>query len=381
MSRAMPSPQSRPSLFFAVASTPNRIGGFEIFAVELARQLDALGWNITVCFQGYPPALVESFLLSPGNVSLAVMPQQLGLGLANTREFLQLVRKHRPTVLLYTLGGAVRLWPLLGKFVGIKRSFYWDGTSRSVKNFDYQASLPIKLLMKPLVHSACATRFVKSRSDKEGIVPAQKSHVIYNSVDNHRELGDGKAFRQRYHIPEDRIVVLTVSWLIPEKGIDLALRAAKLALEKNQTLQFVFCGDGANRTEYEKLASDLGIADHVTWTGQLEDIAASGVFRASDIQIQCSQWHEAFCLAVAEGMSAGLPVVAARIGGLPELVEDRINGFLFDHTSEEQLAQGILALAADESLRHTMGLEGRQRALANFDVVQNVKRYLEMMMK
>jgi glycosyltransferase involved in cell wall biosynthesis len=380
MSRQLPSP-ARPSVFFAVAISPNKIGGIETFAVELARQLDAQGWDLTVCFQADPPPIVEQFLLSPGNVTLAVMKNQPELKLSNTKEFLQLLRRYRPTVLLYTLGGAVRWWPMLARMTGVRRSVYWDGSSRTASMMNYRASKKVKLAMTPLSESICVTKFVKSCSDREEIVPREKSRVIYSAIDNYRELGDGEAFRQRYGIPKDHIVVLKVSWLVPEKGIDLALRAAKQVLNVRKDLQFVFCGDGANRQEYEQLARDLEIADHVKWTGQVENLAGSGAFRAADMQIQCSQWHEAFCLAVGEGMSAGLPVVAARIGGLPELIEPGVNGFLFDPHSETELANAILTLAADGDLRRRMGREGRNRAIENHDLVRNTKLWVETLLR
>jgi glycosyltransferase involved in cell wall biosynthesis len=372
---------ARPSVFFAVAIVPNKIGGIETFSVELARQLDKKGWDLTVCFLGPPPPLVEEFLLAPGNVSLTVMQEQLGMGLSNAREFLRLLRRHRPKVLLYSLGGVVRWWPLLGSLTGVRRSVYYDQTSRTAKSLSYRSSMHARLAMSALSSSICATKFVKACSDREGIIPPEKSWVIYSAVDNSRSLGEGGAFRRQYRIPQDRLVVLQISWLVPEKGIDLALRAAKRVLEVRNDLQFVFCGDGANREEYETLAEELGIAAHVTWTGQVEDLAGSGAFRAADIQIQCSQWQEAFCLAVAEGMSASLPIVASRIGGLPELVEDGVNGFLFDPKSDQQLANALLTLASDDELRSRMGAKGRKRAVEDLDLVQNVKLWLGVLLK
>ena len=152
------------------------------------------------------------------------MQNQLGMGLSNVREFLQLMRKYRPTVLMYTLGGAVRWWPLLGRLTGIRRSVYWDQTSRTSKTYGYRASRHVQLAMSALSESICGSKFVKACSDREGIIPPQKSRVIYNAADTSRALGDGEVFRQKYGIPDGRIVVLKVSWLIPEKGIDLVLR-------------------------------------------------------------------------------------------------------------------------------------------------------------
>ena len=381
MNRQTQGAHARPGVLFAVAISPNRIGGVEVFSVELARQLDAKGWDLTLCFQSSPPPLVEEFLLAPGNVSLTVMRDQLGMGLSNVKVFMKLLRVHRPTVLMYSLGGVVRWWPLLCRLAGIRRSVYYDQTSRTARTYGYRASRLVQFVMKALSQSICATQFVKGCSDREGIIPPEKSRVIYSAVDNSRALGDGGAFRQRYGILGDRIVALQVSWLAPDKGIDVALRAARRVLEVRKDFQFVFCGDGVNRKEYERLAEELGIAGHVTWTGHIEDLAGSGAFRAADIQIQCSQWHEAFCLAVAEGASAGLPIVASRIGGLPELVEDGVNGFLFEPTSDVELADAILTLAADRELRSRMGAKGRERAVENHDLARNVSRWVDVLLE
>ena len=381
MSRQVPGSDARPRVLFAVAISPNRIGGFETFAVELARQLDKAGWDLTICFQGSPPPLVEEFLLGPGNVSLAVMRQQLGVGLSNAREFSRLLRRYRPKVLMYSLGGVVRWWPLQGRLAGVRRTVYWDATSRTEKAYGYRASRGVQLVMSPLSEVVCGSKFVQVCSNREGIIPARKSSVIHNSVDNSRTLGDGEAFRQRFGIPRGRMVVLQISWLVPEKGIDRVLSAAARVLEVRKDIQFVFCGDGANREEYERLAEDLGIAGHVTWTGQIEDLPDSGAFRAADIQIQCSQWHEAGCFAVTEGISAGLPIVASRIGGLPEVVEDGVNGFLFDPKSDVELANAILMLAGDSNLRSRMGAKGRERAVENYDVVRNAKLWVDVLLK
>jgi len=369
-------PDAAPSVFFAAAVSPNKIGGLEAFAVELARQLQKHGWGLTMCFQDSPPPGVKDFLLSPGNVSLAVMHEQLGVSFGNAWTFVQLLRKYRPQVLLYTLGGVVRWWPLLAWLMGVQRRVYKDGTSRTAKSYNYIAPWKVRTFMRPLSRSICVSRFVKERSDKEGIISPAKTQVIYNGVKISPNLGEGVAFRTKYGIPFGRVVVLKVSWLVPEKGIDVALRAARRVLDDLEDVHFVFCGDGANRTDYQRLADNLGIAGNVTWTGMIEDLSGSGAFRAADIQIQCSQWHEAFCLAVAEGMRAGLPVVASRMGGLPELIEDGENGYLFDPDSAEELAGAILKLAKDAKLRSQMGAKGRQRAIENHDLARNIELWV-----
>lgn len=369
--------RSRHSILCAFAITPNKLGGREQFAIEIARQLKPYGRQLILCFEGPPSPKVREALLEPGNLTLEVLPRQAAIDLESAKGFQRLLSKYRPEAMLYALGGVVRLWPLLAKANGVKRILYNDGTSRT--NMNYRAGWAVRTLMRPLTQVVCVSEFVKTCSDREGIVPAEKSKVIYNSADINRATGDGAAFRKQYGISEDRIVVLKVSWLIPEKGIDIALLAAREALRKRDDLQFVFCGDGKDRPGYEQMASELGIADHVTWAGQVEDLGAAGAFQAADVQIQCSQWQEAFCLGVAEGMSAGLPVIASRIGGLPELVAEGENGYLFEPKDHATLAEKILTLAGDASLRKRMGKISRERAVERHDLHKNVAAWIEML--
>ncbi len=369
----------RPRVLIAQAVSPDKIGGMEVFAVELARQLGQAGWDAVLSFEDDPGEDVRAYLLSPGNVKLEVIRNQVGMGWRDAWRFVRVLRRHRPTAVLYSLGGVVRWWPMLGARFGVRRSVYFDQTSRTAAAMRYKASRGVRRMMASLTLTMCATQFIKDCSDREEIIPARKSRLLYSAVDTRRMPGDGRAFRASYGIPDDRIVVLTVSWLVPDKGIDVALRAAARVLARRPDVHFLFCGDGAYRQEYERLADDLGIAQRVTWTGQVQRLFESGAFAAADLQIQCSQWHEAFCLAVAEGMSAFLPVVAARIGGLPELVAEGETGLLFEPSSDEELARKILRLAEDGELRRRMGLAGRARMVERHNLVSNIGMWVKVL--
>ena len=369
----------RPRVVFAFSVWPNKIGGVERFSQELARQLNVKGWDLTLWFEDEPPARVREFLLAPGNVKVDVFPAQWQLGAASVKRFLRMFSKERPTVVCYSLAGVVKLWPLLGRLMGAKGSVYWDGDSRTRGSENYRASGKVRWLMKPLSRSVCATHFVKRCSEREGIVPASKSMVIFNGTDTTRPQGRGEDFRQHFGIPRDRTLVMQVSWLVPDKGIDVALRAAAIAIAQQPSLHFVFCGEGSHRAEYDRLAKELGIESQVTWTGQVQDLIGGGAFQAADILIQCSQWQEAFGFSVAEGMAAGLPIIASRIGGLPELVRVGENGFLFEPTSFSELAQHILHLQADSDLRKRMGEHSRKIVAKHFDLSVCVTRWVDLL--
>ena len=369
----------RPRVVFAFAVWPNKIGGVERFSEELARQLNVRGWDLTLWFEDEPPALVREFLLAPGNVKVDIFPGQSQIGAANVKRFLRMLSQERPTLVCYSLGGVVQLWPFLGRLMGAKGSVYYDQDSRHEGSENYRVSGKVRWLMKPLSRSVCATHFVKRCSDREGVVPASKSMVIFSGTDTTCPQGRGEDFRQHFGIPLNHTLVMQVSWLVPDKGIDVALRAAAIAIAQQPSLHFVFCGEGSHRAEYDRLAKELGIENQVTWTGQVQDLIGGGAFQAADILIQCSQWQEAFGFSVAEGMAAGLPIIASRIGGLPELVRVGENGFLFEPTSSSELAQHILHLQADPDLRKRMGEQSRKIVAEHFDLSVCVTQWVDLL--
>ena len=169
-----------------------------------------------------------------------------------------------------------------------------------------------------------------------------------------------------------------MSWIIPEKGIPDLLKAATLVVSRNPNVQFVFVGEGAYREQYMKEADKAGLGGHVTWTGLVEDPFGEGVYEAADIVCQVSNWEEVFGWMIAEGMAHGKPIVATRVGGIPELVADCDSGYLVERGDIAQMAERILALTNDDQLRQRMGRTGRLAAESHFDLRQNVARLVDL---
>src|SRR5262249_31552242 len=155
-------------------------------------------------------------------------------------------------------------------------------------------------------------------------------------------------------------LVTQVSWIIPEKGIGDLLEAWRLVLEKHRKAHLVVVGDGPARDDYVRVAAGMGLEDHITWTGLVRDPLGEGVFAAADVVCQVSRWEEVFGFTIAEAMACGRPVVATRVGGIPELVEDGRTGFLVPRGDIHGIASRISALLADAGLRARMGHAGRE---------------------
>jgi glycosyltransferase involved in cell wall biosynthesis len=183
-------------------------------------------------------------------------------------------------------------------------------------------------------------------------------------------------FRRRHSIPADRAIVVQVSWIIPEKGIVDLLETARLVIAQNPKVQFVIVGEGAYREQYTREAAAMGLGDHVTWTGMSRDPFGEGVFDAADVVCQMSRWEEVFGWMIAEAMAHGKPVVASRVGGIPELITDGVSGYLVDRSDVEAAATRIIDLLSDATLRESMGRCARETVSNKFDLRKNVTQLM-----
>lgn len=144
---------------------------------------------------------------------------------------------------------------------------------------------------------------------------------------------------------------------------------------RDQPWSLALIGDGPGRSEAEKLARGLGIADRVEFKGVREDVPA--ILASSQVFVLSSK-REGFPLSVLEAMRAGLPVAASRVGGVGEAVEDGKTGFLFPPGDVGALRDSLGSLLKDPSLRESMGRAGRKRFLDHFTLDKMVEKTMEV---
>ena len=350
---------------------PKRIGGVETFARELSSQLASAGWRSVLCFSREPVESVRRFLEMPGT-TIEVVPGANNPNWTSFRCTARLLWRYRPNVLHLNFVGLVSPYPWMARCCSVRRILLTDHTSRlegyaCIRSVWWKRAIRRALnwpINRVIAVSDCVARF----DETLGLVRNGNVARIYNGVDLTRPLGDGRLFRRKYSIPEHRVIVLGVSWMIPEKGILDLLDAAKLVVSSNPDVHFALVGEGAYRPQCMEYAAQIGIADHITWTGLVEDPIAEGVYAAADVFCQLSRWQEAFGFVIAEAMACRKAVVATSVGGIPEVVEDGSTGFLVPPRQPAVAAQRILQLLGDASLRRRMGDAGHARAEELFDL-------------
>jgi glycosyltransferase involved in cell wall biosynthesis len=148
---------------------------------------------------------------------------------------------------------------------------------------------------------------------------------------------------------------------------------AALVLERFPEATFKIIGqDGPEKASLLELAAELGITACVEFTSQHYNVNA--VYHTFDVFVLGSA-HEGFANVIVEAMASGLPVVATRVGGAPEVIEEGITGFMVPPRNPELLAERVGRLLADPCLRETMGLAGYVRAARDFSLQSMVSRY------
>jgi glycosyltransferase involved in cell wall biosynthesis len=145
--------------------------------------------------------------------------------------------------------------------------------------------------------------------------------------------------------------------LSPEKGVETFIAAARLLPQ----LKFLIAGDGPIRKELEGIAPE-----NVTFVGWLNKIQLSDFYSKARLAVVPSRWLEPFGLVVTDAMSNGLPVVASRIGGPSEIVEEEVTGLLFQPGNSVELAEKINTLWTDPDLCRRMGQDGREKAIREY---------------
>lgn len=365
-----------------VGTGANRIGGVEIFVRETALQLKEQGVETVAAFHSEPAPAVRRFLNVEGLTVEALADLKGGTWYRN-QGVRSMLKRHRPHILHWQFLDALSPFPWLGWWYGAKQIFFTNQSSYaegySAGHTPFWKRLSARLINWPLTGVFCVSDFSKRVSIASGKVRKSRVHRIYNAV-TLPSLRDtvqrAHAFRQNYGIPENAPVVLQVSWLIPEKGIEDLLQAAKLVLSQYPATRFVIAGEGHDQARLEKLAQDLGITQSVIWTGFLESAIQSGLYDAADIVCQLSRWEEAFGYVIAEGMSFAKPVVATRVGGIPEVVTHEVTGLLSPRRDPPSVAANICRLLADPALRQKFGQAGRRMVKEKFDVVDRVRELL-----
>lgn len=209
-----------------------------------------------------------------------------------------------------------------------------------------------------------------------GGVPAERVRVVMSGIDLAKfdGLKDRAAVRAELGLDARTLAVGNVAALAPHKAQDDLLHAAQRVLAKRDDVRFFIVGEGSLRADLESLARSLGVASRVTFTGFRTD--ALDLLRAFDV-FAMSSYLEGLGTSIMDAQVLGVPVVATRTGGIPELVEDGVTGLLAPPRHPEAFAAALLRILDDGSLREACAETARIRS-SRYDYRTMVDKTLDV---
>lgn len=202
---------------------------------------------------------------------------------------------------------------------------------------------------------------------------SKEVRVIPNAVDSQRfKPRDSSTLRLRYAQSSEKLLIHVSNFRPVKRVCDVVRVFAEVAGEVDSRLLMI--GDGPERPKAVELAAELGVSDRISFLGsfpRVEEVLAAG-----DLFLLPSSL-ESFGLAALEAMASGVPVVASRIGGVPEVVADGETGYLCDLGNVHAMAQAALRLLRDADLHARFARAARERAMNVFSEQRVVPLYAQ----
>jgi glycosyltransferase involved in cell wall biosynthesis len=189
-----------------------------------------------------------------------------------------------------------------------------------------------------------------------------------------------KAFRQKYQIPQDAIVLITIARLFMLKGHDYIIESAKTLSKQYKNAVWLFVGDGNLSEHYKNQVGSLGLADRIKFTGLLPPHQIPLAIASSDILVHCSL-REGLARTLPQAMLCGKPAVSFDVDGAREVVNEN-TGRLIEPRNVEQLTKACAELIENKNLRDRLGAAGRESVKEKFapktmvDKIESIYRKL-----
>lgn len=218
----------------------------------------------------------------------------------------------------------------------------------------------------------------------------QRSNLLTSKPSNHPTIVPSKV--EGTQLPNDStfqrsnvLTILFVGRLERVKGVEILAQAIPSVLKRVPSAHFVFIGDdllsergNSQRAELEKFLKQANALAQVEFLGGVtQEILLDG-YRRADICVVPSLLYESFSYTAAQAMAFGKPIVASRIGGIPETVDDGVSGILCEPGNVAEFADALVRLASNRDLRTAFGRAGREKVEREFDARVIAQKYLKV---
>ena len=358
-------------------------GGAEQLMPTILKNLKQAGFNIRIC----------ALQIRAGN-PIAAELERLGLPvdlipIPNLRQpfnlvhILRYLRLHRPQLLHTQLEFADILGTLAAKILGIPSI----STVHTLDVFPEKKSAWGRMKLRWFLLGKFCDRVIavseKTRLHylQSGGLPPDKVITLYNGVNISRfkimDATQTAKLKQELHLPLNSKIIITVAVLREPKGIQFMIRALPAILEQCPDVHYLIVGDGEHGAALTDLVTALAIKNHVTFAGHRTDIP--DLLACCDIFV-LPTLKDALPTVLIEALAAGRPIVASNVGGVPEIIENGVNGLLVSPGDPSKLAEACQKLLRDNELCRQIVKAGSATVRQRFNIdsqIQHLSRMYE----
>jgi glycosyltransferase involved in cell wall biosynthesis len=358
-----------PQVLFVIDQLSKTLGGGERAVLQLASQLPEHGFQASVLTFFLDP---ESPALKMTTVPIYCLPLRRTYGIGGLQaalRFRQFIRREGFAI-VHTVFESSDLWAGFVTRASSKAKLVWSrrdmGIFRKLKHrIAYH-------LMARMPHAVVAvSEEVRQNCVRIDGIDSARVHTIYNGLNIERFAATRNRFRCGQRI-------ISVGNIRRVKGHDIFIKAAAMIAQRFPRARFSIAGEVLEQQYFQELLvliGNLGLADRFRFEGGVTDLPS--FLAGADIFVLPSR-SEGFSNALIEAMAASLPVVATRVGGNAEAVQDGVTGFLVPPEDPDALADALQELLSDSERSWAMGGEGRRLAIRQFSNDRVVNQLAEI---
>ncbi len=339
-------------------------GGGEKWHLEMAIALMTRGYNVTLACNPHSELAARARAAGIRTIRACIS----NLSFLNPLKILYFIGKFKSSgidTLIINLPSDLKIAGFAARVAGGIRVVYRRGSAIPVKSSIFNRFIFKKYVDEVVVNSNETKRTILENNP--ALFPLEKIHVIYNGIDLERfDADQSEPICKRRG---DEIVLAVAGRLSRQKGYDLLFEAIRKLKQTGLNFRLLIAGEGELKTDISRLAQDLGLSEHVSFLGFLENIKP--LLESCDIFLLPSRW-EGFGYVLVETMACRKPIIAFHASSNPEIVADGETGFLVRDFQTDEFAEMIFFLANNPQVRQQMGEKGRKRAEERFGLERAV---------
>jgi glycosyltransferase involved in cell wall biosynthesis len=359
------------------AITKSNWGGAQRHVYDLAVAMKTAGHEVFATVGG--EGLLKEKLEKAGvyTYSIGVMGRNISIGkdTGSFKELYSVIREKRPDILHLHSPKAAGLGALAGRLLGIKKIIYTVHGWAFNENRPFYERAGIALFSWITMLLCHRIILLSNREYKQTerflfikkkllLIPLGIQPPIFMSIDGAKQFF-AKKIRMEFGDFDKRIVIGTVAELHRNKGLSYLVKAAAKVIENHPNSIFIIVGEGEERQQLEKEASNLGLENAIKLLGYVEN--SSEYLKAFSIFVLPSI-KEGLPYTILEAGSASLPVIATIVGGIPEIITDMKSGILVQPKNDKELGHAISFMIEHPEERRSYGSALHEKVLKDFSI-------------